>query len=125
MGINIKIDELYSAPQTAKSYIQKHKLRPYCLLHDSLLEDFTHIPQDSPNAVLLGDAQQQLNYTNLNKAFQLCQQGFPLIGIGKNKYFKSEDNLCLDAGPFVHGREWACNTRAIIMGKPDKAFLLR
>ena len=39
-----------------------------------------------------------------------------------NRYFKDEDGLKLDAGPFIRAIEWAADTEAIIMGKPSPAF---
>jgi HAD superfamily hydrolase (TIGR01458 family) len=120
--IIIEPDELFSAPQAAKSYILNHQLRPYCLINDALAIDFTSIPQADPNCILIGDSPDKLNFANLNKAFQLCHQGMPLITIGKNKYYKSSHGLCLEAGAFVHGLEWACDQKAIVMGKPSPQF---
>jgi HAD superfamily hydrolase (TIGR01458 family) len=78
--------------------------------------------QRDPNCVLLGDARERLDYASLNQAFRLCKQGGRLIGIGMNKYFKDENGLNLDAGPFIRAIEWAADTSAIIMGKPSPGF---
>lgn len=123
-GYNIPIaeEELYSAPQAAKQYIIENKLRPFCLIHSSLEEDFRDIEQQHPNCVLIGESKNKLNFANLNQAFNLCQQGMPLIAIGKNRYYQSSDGLCLEAGAFIHGLEWASGQQAIIMGKPSTEF---
>jgi len=123
-GFNIPIapSELFSAPQAAKSYIQARNLRPYCIINDALATDFSDIAQDNPNCVLIGESKDKLNFANLNKAFLLCRQGLPLIAIGKNKYYKSAEGLCLEAGAFIHGLEWASGQPAIIMGKPSTEF---
>jgi HAD superfamily hydrolase (TIGR01458 family) len=121
-NIAIEPSELFSAPQAAKNYILSHQLRPYCLINDALAADFTDIDQQNPNCVLIGESKDKLNFSNLNKAFQLCQQGMPLIAIGKNRYYQSAEGLCLEAGAFVHGLEWACGQPAIIMGKPSPQF---
>ena len=47
---------------------------------------------------------------------------YEVITIGMNKYFKEEQGLMLDAGPFIRAIEWAADTSAIIMGKPSAAF---
>lgn len=122
MNIPVGKDELFTAPLAAKRYIQKRKLRPYCLIHQAIKKDFSDIDQSQPDCVLLGDARNDLNYDNLNRAFQLCKQGAPLIGIGMNKYFKDDDGLKLDAGGFIRAIEWAAGIEAVIMGKPDRAF---
>ncbi len=122
MGIAVKKGELFTAPLAARAYIQKQQWRPLCLIHKAIQQDFADLDQRNPNCVLLGDARDDLNYQNLNNAFRLCQRGAPLIGIGKNKYFKDDDGMKLDAGPFIHALEWAADTRAIIMGKPSRGF---
>lgn len=122
MAIDISEEELLTAPLAALNYIKQNQLRPFCLIHPAIKHEFDSIMQKDPNCVLLGDAQEELNYTNLNKAFQLCKQGAPLIGIGKNKYFQTLDGLKLDAGAFIHALEWAADQVAIIMGKPSPDF---
>ncbi|MGD2119062.1 MAG: TIGR01458 family HAD-type hydrolase [Chromatiales bacterium] len=122
MQIAINPGELFTAPMAAKAYLEKHQLRPYYLLHEATRAEFADIDQHNPNCVLLGDARDGLHYQSLNKAFQLCKQGMPLIGVGMNKYFKDDNGLNLDAGPFIRAIEWASDTRAVIMGKPGREF---
>ncbi len=122
MGIQARMDELFTAPMAAQRYIEQQGLRPFCLIHRSLLPEFAHLQQSAPNCVLLGDARNDLNYDNLNRAFQLCKNGAPLIGIGMNKYFMDTDGLMLDAGAFIRAIEWAADVKATIMGKPSAAF---
>lgn len=122
MGIEITTDELFTAPKAARAYIEQQQLRPYCLIHQALRDEFADLDQSEPNCVLLGDAREALSYDNLNAAFRLCKAGAPLIGIGMNKYFKDDDGLKLDAGGFIRLVEWAADTEAIIMGKPSAAF---
>lgn len=122
MQIFIAPEELFTAPIAAQHYIQRQKLRPLCIIHKSIQADFAHINQDNPNCVVLGDAREELHYTILNKAFQLCKQGAPLMGIGLNKYFKNESGLQLDAGAFIQGIAWAADIQPIIIGKPSQDF---
>lgn len=122
LGFDVEEAELYTAPKAAKQYLLHHQLRPYCLIHTLLKAEFKDIDQTNPNCVLLGDAQNDLTYQSLNKAFNLVEKGYPLIGIGKNKYYKDAEGFKLDAGTFIHALEWASDTHAIITGKPDKTF---
>lgn len=122
MGIPVPEEELFTAPLAARNYVLEHQLRPFYLLHEAVRSDFDDIDQQDPNCVLLGDARERLDYRSLNQAFRLCKQGGPLIGIGMNKYFKDENRLSLDAGPFIRAIEWAADTTAIIMGKPSPQF---
>ncbi len=122
MGMGIQAEELFTAPMAAKRYIWTHHWRPFCLVHKAIQPEFADLNQHDPTCVLLGDARNDLHYQSLNRAFQLCKQGMPLIGIGMNKYFKDGDELKLDAGPFIRAIEWAADTTAIIMGKPSREF---
>lgn len=121
-GFKVHPEELFTAPQAARAYIQQHQLRPFCILHPNLKAEFADVHQSQPNAVLLGDAHEGLSYAAMNQAFALMEAGAPLIGIGKNKYYKDTHGLNLDAGPFIHALEWATNTQALIMGKPNANF---
>ncbi len=122
MQIDVHEDEIFTAPMAAKSYVMHHGLRPYCLLHKAIQHEFADIDQADPNCVVLGDARDDLNYPTLNRAFQLCKSGAPLIGIGMNKYFMDDDGLMLDAGAFIRAIEWAADVNATIMGKPSADF---
>ncbi len=122
MGMDVNPEELYTAPMAARDYLQQQGLRPYCLIHEAIRAEFEQLEQTEPDSVLLGDARDDLSYQNLNRAFALCKNGAPLIGIGMNKYFQDEDGLKLDAGAFIHAIEWAADVDAIIMGKPSAPF---
>lgn len=122
MGIAIEARELLTAPLAARAHILAHRLRPMCIIHEAIRPDFADIEQHDPNCVLLGDAREGLGYAALNAAFRLCKAGAPLIGIGLNKYFMDDQGLMLDAGAFIRGLEWAADTKALIMGKPGRAF---
>ncbi len=122
LGFAIDPQALFTAPLTAKAWVQQRNLRPFCLLHSNVLADFADIEQTDPNAVILGDAGDDLNYRQLNHAFHLCLAGAPLIGIGDNRYFKEGGEFYLDAGPFIRALEYAAGTEALIMGKPSPEF---
>lgn len=122
MGFTLTSDQMFSAPSAAKALIQTNNWRPYCLIHKNIKNEFVDINQKNPNAVLIGDAEENFCYQKLDYAFQLCQAGAPLIGIGRNRYFKLDGKLHLDAGPFIHAIEYAASVKAIIMGKPSIDF---
>jgi HAD superfamily hydrolase (TIGR01458 family) len=122
LGFNLNASELYTAADAAKRYVIQQGLRPYCLLHKDIQAGFADLPQHQPNAVLVGDAEHDFTYQHLNQAFQLCHAGAPLIAIGKNRYFKLDGALQLDAGAFVHAIEYAASCTATIIGKPSKTF---
>jgi HAD superfamily hydrolase (TIGR01458 family) len=122
MGFEIALEQMFSAPLAAKALCQLNKWRPYCLVHNNIKDEFADLNQSNPNAVIIADAENDFCYANLNYAFQLCQEGAMLIGIGRNRYFKLNGKLHLDAGPFIQAIEYAASVKAIIMGKPSIDF---
>ncbi len=125
LGFELAEEELFTAPIAAHAWLQEKQLRPYCLIHQNIKSEFSDLIQTNPNAVIIGDAEQDFCYDKLNRAFQLCQQGAPLLGIGCNRFFKLDEQLLLDAGPFIKAIEFAASTQAIILGKPSRDFFLQ
>lgn len=121
-GFACTAEQVYTAPFAARDWMKQQGKRPYCLVHPDIRSEFSNLDQHNPDAVIIGDAADDLNYANLNRAFRLCQAGAPLVGIGRNRYFRLGDEFLLDAGPFIAAIEYAANTQAIIMGKPSVDF---
>ena len=123
MGFAISEQQLYTAPHAVLDYLQRHNLRPYCLLHPSLETEFARLNHTNPNAVVVCDAGERFDYKGLNKAFQiLMNDGAELLAIGENRYFRSRNRLQLDAGPFVKALEYASGKQAVVLGKPARVF---
>lgn len=55
---------------------------------------------------------------------RLLLDGAPLIAIHKARYYKRKDGLALGPGPFVTALEYATDTKATVVGKPEKTFFL-
>jgi HAD superfamily hydrolase (TIGR01458 family) len=122
IGFDIAYDELFTAPLVVHRYLQRHKLKPYLLVHPDLMEEFADLPQQDPDAVVVGCALDHFTYANLNRAFQLLNRGARLIATGRTACFEGRDGLQLDAGPFVAALEYAAGTEALVLGKPSPGF---
>ncbi|SFO84272.1 TIGR01458 family HAD-type hydrolase [Pseudomonas borbori] len=123
MGYALQPEQIYSAPRAMRHYLEAHELRPYCLIHRNLEEEFADLlEQPAPNAVVLGDAEERFDYAHLERAFHLLLAGAPLLAMGDNRYFHSRGALRLDAGPFVRALEYAAGVQALILGKPSAEF---
>jgi len=122
MGFEIPAELLFTAPNAALAYCREQKLNPYCLVHKNIKAEFQDIEHEPFNAVILGDAEDDLNYANLNQAFNILLLGGSLITIGENRYFKDEHGYHLDTGPFTKALEYAADVQAIITGKPSAEF---
>lgn len=73
--------------------------------------------------MVVGDAQDNFSYKNLNSAFRTLLNGAQLLAVANNRYFKDDDNeMSMDAGGFVSALEYASGVKAQIIGKPSTEF---
>ena len=122
LGFVVERDQLFTAVDAARQWLRQRNLRPFCLVHENIAAEFSDFEQRDPNAVFVADAADGFNYHNLNRAFQLCMAGAHLLGVGYNRYFKSGDQLQLDAGAFIRAIEFGAGVEATIVGKPSVEF---
>ncbi|KAI1307597.1 Phospholysine phosphohistidine inorganic pyrophosphate phosphatase [Halotydeus destructor] len=45
-----------------------------------------------------------------------------LISMGKGRYYQENGRLVMDLGAYATGLEYACDVRAIVIGKPSEQF---
>ncbi|XP_022327806.2 haloacid dehalogenase-like hydrolase domain-containing protein 2 isoform X1 [Crassostrea virginica] len=124
IGFDIESHEIFSSLSAAVKLIKKKSLRPLLLVDDRALEDFHDIETKDENAVVIGLAPEKFQYNILNQAFRLLMDGAPFIAIHKARYFKTSTGLALGPGPFITGLEYATDTTAEVVGKPEKSFFL-
>jgi HAD superfamily hydrolase (TIGR01458 family) len=122
LGIEVAPEEVYTAPLAARDWLAARGLRPLLLIHPALAPDFEGLPTGEPNAVFVADAAEGFRYESLNEAFRLLHGGAPLVAVGRNRYFREEGGLSLDAGPFVAALEYAAGVDAVVIGKPAPEF---
>lgn len=123
MGLELRSEELFTAPAAVLDIIRQRGLRPWLLIHPDLEEEFEGLDgQQSPNAVVLGDAGQAFDYRHLNAAFRLLMDGAEFLAMGNNRYFQEPEGLSLDIGPFVAALEYATGREAQVLGKPSALF---
>uniref|UniRef100_A0A914W991 Haloacid dehalogenase-like hydrolase domain-containing protein 2 n=1 Tax=Plectus sambesii TaxID=2011161 RepID=A0A914W991_9BILA len=124
IGFTIDRDEIFTSLTAAKRFVLQHQLRPMLLLEDVAAEDFEGINRTNPNAVVVGLAPSQLNAERMNEAFRLIQGGAQLVAVYKARYCKRPAGLALGPGPFIQALEYAADTKATVVGKPEKGFFL-
>lgn len=125
IGLDISPEHLFTAPFAVHEYLRERQLRPFLIVHPNLEEDFSDLPRENPDAVVLGDAGEAFCYERLNAAFRLLLDGAPLLSVGDNRYFRESDGLSLDVGPFVRALEFAAGKKVIVLGKPSSGFFHR
>lgn len=123
MGFDLREEELITPAEAARSWLLAHQQTPHLLVHSALLEDFHDLDDFAGNAVVIGDAGDGFTYEALNAAFRALHEGADFLALAKNRVFMDTDQeLSLDAGPFVAALEFASQREATLIGKPSPAF---
>ncbi|HTQ99324.1 MAG TPA: TIGR01458 family HAD-type hydrolase [Candidatus Acidoferrum sp.] len=124
-GIDAREDEVFSAVSATVAYLrQQGKPRCHLLVADAVKPCFAEFPVDTqrPDYVVIGDIGNAWNYTLLNDAFMMLMRGARLLCLHRNKYWQTEDGLCMDIGAFVTALEYASGTVARVIGKPALTY---
>jgi HAD superfamily hydrolase (TIGR01458 family) len=124
MGLEVPIQHLFTPVVAARQYLNAHQWTPHLLVHPNIQGEFADLVGGTPGAVLLGDAGPAFSYEALNQCFRLLLEGLPLLAMGSNRYFREDDGLSLDIGPFMAALEYAAELEAVVLGKPSPDFFL-
>jgi len=121
LGFEIGEDEIVTPASAAAAILAANGARAHLLVHPDLLPD---CPPEAktPNAVLIGDAGEHFTFERLNRAFEILIEGGRLYALGRNRFFRGQEGLELDAGPFVAALEYAAEMEATLIGKPSPDF---
>jgi HAD superfamily hydrolase (TIGR01458 family) len=122
LGFEVEETEIFTPARAAAGLIGDRICFP--LVDESLLEDLEGITLsgDHPDYVLVGDLGEGFTYDRLNDAFRHLMDGAELLALQRNRYWRTQDGLSLDAGPFVAALEYASGKSATVVGKPEKGF---
>ncbi len=93
-------------------------------VNEEVLEDFEglKISHNRAGAVVMGDLGDQFTPAVLDDIFRLAFTGSALIALQKNRYWRDEEGLRLDLGPYVAAIEYATGKLAEVVGKPSPGF---
>jgi HAD superfamily hydrolase (TIGR01450 family) len=70
-------------------------------------------------AVVIGDAGDDLTFSNLDVAFRQMRNGAEFVAMHRNPWWMTPKGFTLDAGSVVAGLEFALGRKAIVCGKPS------
>lgn len=122
LGFPVKLEEVFSPIPAAKKILRQQNQRPYLIVHKNAVDAFNDIVQENPNCVLIGDAGDNFSYENLDKAFRVLQKTPVLYTMGYGKFYKENDVLVLDVGPYSKLLEFATGVTPVIIGKPSTDY---
>jgi HAD superfamily hydrolase (TIGR01458 family) len=125
MGIQAKRGEIFSTAVVAARWLAREGVsRIQLLVHQDAHKDFRdfEITTKHPEAVLVGDLGEDFTFGILNSAFLSIRAGARLVALQKNRFWQTKDGPALDAGAFVAALEYASETEAVLVGKPNRAY---
>jgi HAD superfamily hydrolase (TIGR01458 family) len=125
IGIEAEADDMFSTAVVAARWLADQGVsRVQLLLTDDARKDFDgfEITADRPEVVVVGDLGQGFTFDILNRAFLAVKGGARLIALQKGRYWQTQDGLAIDAGAFVAALEYATETEAELIGKPNRAY---
>lgn len=125
MGIAAESGEVLSAPAAAARFLRDRGARSVqLLLAQATWGEFEglEVVDRAPEYVVVGDLGEEWTFSLLDQAFRNLMGGAELLAIQRNRYWKTEGGLSLDAGPFVAALEYGSGKTATLVGKPSRAF---
>lgn len=127
MGLDVREEELFTAPQAAVKYIlDSGKSSCFLLSTGDVSRDFDEadikLTEKDPDYVVVGDAGLDFTFEHMNKAFNLLLRDSEFIAMESDRFWRSESGLELCAGPYVKALEYASGKKATLVGKPSKNF---
>ena len=124
-GIQADSGEMFSTAVVAAKWLaDKGVSRVQLLLPASAKKDFAgfEITDSQPEVVVVGDLGVQFTFDILNSAFLAVKAGARLVALQKGRYWQKQSGLAIDAGAFVAALEYATETEAELIGKPNRAY---
>ncbi len=131
MGITTDETQLLTPAVAAHQWIENHVQGEIALfVPEATQEDFQGLPLAGSKptgqigAVVIGDLGNGWDFATLNRAFRLLMSDSRpvLIALGMTRFWRAEDGLRLDAGPFVSALQYATGRDPVVMGKPAAPF---
>jgi len=122
LGFEVEEAEIFTPARAAVGRIGVKTC--FALVDESLLEDLAEVAftTEHPDYVLVGDLGEGFTYPRLDAAFRCLMDGAQLLALQKNRYWRTQSGLSLDAGPFVTALEYASGKQASVVGKPEPDF---
>jgi HAD superfamily hydrolase (TIGR01458 family) len=124
-GIQAESGEMFSTALVAAKWLaDKGVSRVQLLLPEDPQKDFAgfEITDNQPQVVVVGDMGSAFTFDILNSAFLSVKAGARLVALQRGRYWQKNSGLAMDAGAFVAALEYATETEAELIGKPNRAY---
>lgn len=127
LGIPSEPDDVFTATLAAVIWLRQTELRRVSVyLPKQTFEEFAgfELVDEEPEVVVVGDLGREWTFDVMNRAFLSLLAGAEFLALHRNRYWKTEGDLALDAGAFVAALEYAANRSATLVGKPSAPLFI-
>jgi HAD superfamily hydrolase (TIGR01458 family) len=133
-GLAIPPERIISAASAAAAYTRRHfaaeplyvLVAPNARVEFAGLRLLSHDEAAEPGArvaaVVVGDAGDEFSPRNMQTAFTLLRGGARFVAMHKNRWWLTPAGVMLDSGAYVAALEFGLQKRALVTGKPSRAF---
>ena len=135
-GLAIAPGRIVSAASAAAGYVRRHFPHEpvYVLVAPDARSEFDGLsmlghdhagqPGVRAAAVVVGDAGDEFTPRNMQTAFTQLRDGARFVAMHKNRWWLTPAGVMLDSGAYVAALEFATQQRALVTGKPSRAFFV-
>jgi len=128
--IKTSVDQFLTPPVATAQWLKQNSDGPVALfIPETTKSEFTDFEictntTDNVSAVIIGDLSESWDFNTLNQAFRFLIENPDalLVALGMTRYWRAEDGLRLDAGPYVSALSYATGRKPVVLGKPARTF---
>ncbi|QQS34888.1 MAG: HAD hydrolase-like protein [Ignavibacteriales bacterium] len=121
-GIDLNIPSITTVDASVE-FLKKHYKTASVYCGEKVKHHFSDIPDsENPEAILIGDLEQNWTYEILNEMLLKVLNGAEIIAMQKNRYWKKDEKILMDAGSFVSALEFASSKKSLLIGKPSELY---
>jgi HAD superfamily hydrolase (TIGR01458 family) len=133
-GLDVPVERVMTAASAAAAYLRRHFDRQplYVLAAPDAMTEFAGLrllsheeaadPDARVAAVVVGDAGDDFTARNIQSAFTLLRAGARFVAMHKNRWWITPEGILIDSGAYVAALEYGTQRRALVTGKPARAF---
>lgn len=130
-GVDVDPAGILTPTVAAHEWLTEHGRTPVALFVPEAtaaeVGDLERLPVDAGHgaaAVVVGDLGQAWDFATMNRAFRLltAEPHPTLVALGMGRFWRDDDGLTLDNGPFVQALTYASGVDPVVTGKPSADF---
>jgi HAD superfamily hydrolase (TIGR01458 family) len=129
-GFDVRDEEVVTATVATAVYLrERHPDAAVFVLNDGDADRdlagvrLVETPEEA-DVLVIGGAGDGFGYDLINRMFRRVMDGAALVGMHRNRFWRTAQGWSLDGGAYLAALEWAAGVEAVACGKPAAPFFL-